>query len=245
VLSFLLPWLFTVPRDLTLPPEVLARARPGLADLLVAVSAGFAAAYVLVRREALSALPGVAIAVSLVPPLSACGILLYFWQPDLAGQAFLLFFTNFAVIVLTASGVFLATGLRPGAKAAVTNLTTASGVAMAAVLVLVASVSLVSHTLAEFTRTRERLVAIAAINTWADTNPVEIESLHIVGDVVDVVLVLNVPFATAREQGPAIANLVPASMTLPRLRELLAQRLGRAVAVRVRGQLQLEAATTS
>lgn len=243
-LGFLIPWLFNVPRGLTLPAEVLARSRPGLADLLVALSAGFAGAYILVRREAISALPGVAIAVSLVPPLGACGILLYFWEPHLAGRAFLLFFTNFSVIVLTACGVFLAAGFRPGARA-VTHLATAPGVLLAAVLVLIAAMPLVSHTLGEFTKTREHIAATATVEAWAGANVVEIESLRIVDDVVDIVLVLDVPFSAARERSAAFGDLVPASMTVPRLRELLVQRLGREVEVTVRGQLRLVASTAT
>ncbi|MCG6861094.1 MAG: DUF389 domain-containing protein, partial [Chromatiaceae bacterium] len=66
------------PTAMPVPDQVLARTHPTLDDLEVAICAGFAAAYMLVRRESLSALPGVAIAVALVPPLCSAGILLYF-----------------------------------------------------------------------------------------------------------------------------------------------------------------------
>ena len=52
-----------------LPGEVKARTFPGLLDLGIAVTAGAAAGYILPRRSATSALPGVGIAVALVPPL--------------------------------------------------------------------------------------------------------------------------------------------------------------------------------
>ena len=57
-----------------LPGEVKARTFPGLLDLGIAVTAGAAAGYILPRRSATSALPGVGIAVALVPPLAVVGI---------------------------------------------------------------------------------------------------------------------------------------------------------------------------
>ena len=63
--SFLILDLFV------LTPSIDARTAPGLFDLGVALAAGAAGAYVAVRRTGSDALPGVAIAVSLVPPLAA------------------------------------------------------------------------------------------------------------------------------------------------------------------------------
>ena len=51
-------------------------------------------------------LPGVAIAISLVPPLANVGILLGASRPDLAWGSLLLFFTNYFAILLTGSFVF-------------------------------------------------------------------------------------------------------------------------------------------
>src|SRR4029450_3087267 len=53
-----------------LTPALDARTAPGLLDLGVALAAGAAGAYVAARRTGADALPGVAIAVSLVPPLA-------------------------------------------------------------------------------------------------------------------------------------------------------------------------------
>ena len=92
-----------VPAGARTTPEILARTSPRLLDLAVALAAGAAGAFALGRQDVSDALPGVAIAVSLVPPLSAAGILLAAGEPGLAGGAFLLFFTNFVAIV--AAGV--------------------------------------------------------------------------------------------------------------------------------------------
>jgi len=65
-----------VPAGARTTPEILARTSPRLLDLAVALAAGAAGAFALGRQDVSDALPGVAIAVSLVPPLSAAGILL-------------------------------------------------------------------------------------------------------------------------------------------------------------------------
>lgn len=70
----------------------------------------------LVRRESLAALPGVAIAVALVPPLCSAGILLYYGERELVWNAALLFLTNASAIVLAASAMSLFMRVRPKSK---------------------------------------------------------------------------------------------------------------------------------
>lgn len=93
--------------------QLLDRTTPDLLDLAVAVVAGAAGAYVLVRREAISVLPGVAIAVALVPPIATIGMTLEIGRTDLADNALLLYVTNLAGIVLSAALVMLLLGVSP------------------------------------------------------------------------------------------------------------------------------------
>lgn len=96
-----------------LPAEVLARTSPDVRDLLIALAAGAAGAYATVRRDVSGALPGVAVAVALVPPLACVGVLIGRGQPDLASGAELLFATNLFGIILAAAVVFALTGFVP------------------------------------------------------------------------------------------------------------------------------------
>ncbi|MCX2934500.1 DUF389 domain-containing protein [Mycobacterium sp. CVI_P3] len=96
-----------------LPAEVVARCSPDIRDLLVALGAGAAGAFATVHKEISVALPGVAVAVAVVPPLAAVGVLLGRGQPDLARGAALLFVTNLVGIILMAALVFLVSGLVP------------------------------------------------------------------------------------------------------------------------------------
>lgn len=101
-----------------LTEEVLLRTAPTLLDLGVALLAGMAGAYALCESDAAGALPGVAIAAALVPPLASAGIafasfLFGVSELQLALGAVLLFSTNFIAITSAAVLVFLALGFRP------------------------------------------------------------------------------------------------------------------------------------
>ncbi len=92
-------------------PEMLARTEPTLLDLLVAVFAGFAGTLAMVDDRISPALPGVAIATAIVPPLATCGLCLAAGATQGATGAFLLFFANFVAILLVSALTFLAAGL--------------------------------------------------------------------------------------------------------------------------------------
>ena len=99
--------------------EIITRTNPSLLDLGVAMAAGAAAAFAYTRRSIGNALPGVAISVALVPPLSVVGIGLclgknvsadvglYLATGNLEMGSLLLFLTNLAGIVFCSGLVFL------------------------------------------------------------------------------------------------------------------------------------------
>ena len=115
--------------------EMTSRGAPNLLDLVVALLSGVAAAYAQGRPNLISALPGVAIAAALVPPISTSGISLALWfrqlcgfqvsigpefagRPlDLAGGSLLLFATNIFAIILGTAIVFWAVGIDTRADA--------------------------------------------------------------------------------------------------------------------------------
>ncbi|MEN8113499.1 MAG: TIGR00341 family protein [Actinomycetota bacterium] len=97
----------------SLTPELLARTSPSLLDLGIAVAAGLAAGYVLTHKGAGASLPGVAIAVALVPPLATVGVALEVGNTSAAYGALLLYTTNLVAIVLSASVVMMVSGFVP------------------------------------------------------------------------------------------------------------------------------------
>jgi uncharacterized membrane protein len=85
--------------------EVFNRTTPNLLDLGIALVAGAIAMFAKLRREAITALAGLAIAVALVPPVCVVGLLLSerFWHE--AAGAGLLFATNLLGILVGAMAV--------------------------------------------------------------------------------------------------------------------------------------------
>ena len=95
-------------------PEILARTAPNLLDLFIAVLSGLAGTLALRGGSVtMTILPGVAIAVAVVPPLSVVGYGLSTRQWSIAGGAFLLFVTNLVSIIISAAGVFRIMGFHP------------------------------------------------------------------------------------------------------------------------------------
>jgi uncharacterized hydrophobic protein (TIGR00271 family) len=92
--------------------EMLGRGGPGLLDLFVAFTSGLAAAYASSRPGLLAALPGVAIAAALVPPIATSGLALSLGNFHLASGALLLFVINMVTIVLASVAALWAVGLR-------------------------------------------------------------------------------------------------------------------------------------
>ncbi|MFZ5808601.1 MAG: DUF389 domain-containing protein [Chloroflexota bacterium] len=96
-----------------LPQEILARTHPSPIDLTIALAGGTAAAYALAQPFLSAALPGVAIATALMPPICTVGVGLAFGKWDVAGGAFLLFLTNAITIAFAAMVVFFVLGFTP------------------------------------------------------------------------------------------------------------------------------------
>jgi uncharacterized hydrophobic protein (TIGR00271 family) len=110
LVSFLLELI--IPFD-TLTHEMIARSAPNLLDLGVALAAGAAGSYALARKNVSSSLPGVAIAVALIPPLSTTGMALALAEWSVALGSGLLFLTNLVGIVAMSSWVFLSMDFKP------------------------------------------------------------------------------------------------------------------------------------
>ncbi|MGR2752847.1 DUF389 domain-containing protein [Agromyces arachidis] len=126
--------------------QVAARATPGLIDLLAALATGAVGSIALVRKDISDTLPGVAIAISLVPPLVVVGIAAESGDWGSSIGSLLLFTANVAAILGTGVVIMAvyrvakwgrvdAASLPPGTK---TVNRRRSNLAIAGMLVLVA-----------------------------------------------------------------------------------------------------------
>lgn len=115
-----LPWIFTavlhLPVNLDANGQITGRVSPGLLDLFVAIATGLVGAYATARSDLSGVLPGVAIAISLVPPLSVVGICLSQGAWGDAWGAFLLFAANAVAMIICAMAVFSIAGYGAAAR---------------------------------------------------------------------------------------------------------------------------------
>lgn len=93
--------------------QILQRTSPTILDLVVALISGIAAAYALCRKNVSNSLPGVAIAVALVPPLATVGVCLSIGFWGMAVGALKLFLSNMVAIIFASALVFASFGFRP------------------------------------------------------------------------------------------------------------------------------------
>lgn len=83
--------------------QVAGRVTPRIVDLVAALATGAVGSVARARSDISDTLPGVAIAISLVPPLAVVGLTLESGAPRQSLAAFVLFVTNVAAIL--ASGI--------------------------------------------------------------------------------------------------------------------------------------------
>jgi uncharacterized hydrophobic protein (TIGR00271 family) len=86
--------------------EILSRLNPDIIAASVAIISGLAASFALIKPQLNAALPGVAVSVALIPPLSVAGIGLARLDWEIIAKANMLFLINAACIVFASAFVF-------------------------------------------------------------------------------------------------------------------------------------------
>jgi hypothetical protein len=198
--------------------QVVARISPRLIDLIAALATGTVGAFALVRSDISDTLPGVAIAISLVPPLAVVGLLLSVGRAGSAAQAGLLFGTNVAAIIATGTIVLLLYKVRDAAVSAGLAVGDLRGRALAPVVVFVALVS-VPLGLGSATIAHDELVALQAqpiADDWAAEAGWQAESVVASNDVIVVSVVgpAPEPDAAVLRQRLSDAGLAGSALTV-------------------------------
>ncbi|GAA4353034.1 TIGR00341 family protein [Microbacterium rhizosphaerae] len=98
------------PESLATNSQVVGRTSPSFMDLVAALATGFAGGFAMCRKDLSAVLPGVAIAISLVPPLGVVGVCAGqgLWTDALG--ALWLFFSNVIALIIAGSIVFTLAG---------------------------------------------------------------------------------------------------------------------------------------
>ncbi|MCU0300621.1 MAG: DUF389 domain-containing protein [Candidatus Nanopelagicales bacterium] len=181
--------------------QVQARVHPRLIDLVAALATGTVGAFALVRSDISDALPGVAIAISLVPPLAVVGLLLEVQQWSGAFGAALLFTTNFAAIVATGTAVLLVFRIREVAERAAIPVGHLRGRTLAVVAagVGLVAVPLAGGSLSVALDQQLRAEATPIAEAWARTNGWQVATVNVTGGTVTIQALGPPPEAKAEE----------------------------------------------
>ncbi len=169
--------------------QVSSRVHPRLIDLIAALATGLVGAFALVRADVADTLPGVAISISLVPPLAVAGIVLEEGKYGDALGAVLLFTTNVTAIIFTATLVLLLYKVRDTAKEAGYHVGELTGKSLAVVVaaVMVVAIPLAYGSQRILQDQTLRLQAAPVAKDWADANQWRVINLSVDNRVLSVV----------------------------------------------------------
>ncbi|MBL0886967.1 DUF389 domain-containing protein [Myceligenerans indicum] len=135
--------------EVTTNAQITGRTSPTMYDLVAAVATGFAGAIAQARRDLSAVLPGVAIAISLAPPLAVVGVCAGVGEWTLALGALFLFLSNLIALVLTGTLVFTALGYA-GESLEPTGVVTRRARLTLAVLAVLIAFPLAANTVATY-----------------------------------------------------------------------------------------------
>jgi uncharacterized hydrophobic protein (TIGR00271 family) len=160
-------------------PEITSRVSPTLLALLVALASGAAGAFAVSREDVGDTLPGVAIAISLVPPLATVGISLSKAHWLDAGGASLLFVTNFLAIVIAGGVVFFLSGVHARRAGTGTGLHRSRAFQVALVATIIVAVVLGLNGYRTVEQDRNSVVAEGVVATWLEGTNYSVSSIAI------------------------------------------------------------------
>lgn len=181
VLSRLLP-------SLELGSEILGRTSPDIRDLVVAIAAGAAGAYAVAHEDVSATLPGVAVAVALVPPLAATGILIGAREGVLAEGSALLYATNLFAIAFSALATLLITGVIPTARFFFRDSRMAAVVIGIFIATVAIAIPLTSRSLNAAASSRQQSDIFTEVELWLGNKDLEVTTLDVIGAAVTVEL---------------------------------------------------------
>jgi len=161
--------------------QISSRIHPRLLDLIAALATGMVGAVALVRSDISDTLPGVAIAISLVPPLAVAGLTLQDAKIDEALGALLLFGTNVASIIFTATMVLLLYKVRETASDAGIRIGSLRGRSLATVLgtVILVAIPLAFGSQQIIRESRLSFIIAPMAEQWAHANGWRVLNLKI------------------------------------------------------------------
>ena len=165
---FISTFLNTTIVSFTTNSAITSRISPSLTDLAVALASGAAGAFAMSRADVADTLPGVAISISLVPPLCVVGIGLSEGEWSVATGAMLLFLTNFLSILLAGGGVLALLGLSAASTKVLTGTARRKAFISIAIGALLVAIPLAATSIRVATETMAELQTQQLVQLWLD-----------------------------------------------------------------------------
>jgi uncharacterized membrane protein len=170
--------------SITQNSQITGRISPRLTDLCIALASGAAGAFAMSRDDIADSLPGVAISISLVPPLCVVGLGLSAGEWATAWGAMLLFLTNFLSILLAGGGVLALLGLGAAATQNLQGHRRRRAFLIIALGVLLVSLPLAATSIRVTRETLTEYRIVQPVKEWLAQTNYEPERVTARGDVV-------------------------------------------------------------
>jgi uncharacterized hydrophobic protein (TIGR00271 family) len=185
--------------------QVAARVTPGLIDLLAALGTGVVGSVALIRRDISDALPGVAIAISLVPPLSVVGLTLESGSVQQSLGALLLFMTNVVAIIGTGIIVMSFYGVNRLTRSSTDNASRVARlrgpIVLIAIMVIIVGAPLTWTSVTVAARSIVEREVFSVADTWSQSVGWRVSSVSSVGSRVAVRLEGPSPVPDTKQLG--------------------------------------------
>jgi uncharacterized hydrophobic protein (TIGR00271 family) len=169
--------------------QILSRISPRIIDLVAALASGAAGAFCLSRDDIADSLPGVAISISLVPPLCVAGISLSAGEWDAALGALLLFVTNLLAILLAGGAVLAILDLNRAALIEIKGKSRRNAYAVVFGAVLLVSIPLMITGRQITSQARTEILSHRAALVWVEDSDYEVRIVNASGDAVYIAVV--------------------------------------------------------
>jgi uncharacterized hydrophobic protein (TIGR00271 family) len=191
--------------------QVAARVNPALIDLVAALATGVVGSVALVRRDISDTLPGVAIAISLVPPLSVVGLTLESGAEKEAAGALFLFSTNVASILATGIVVMALYRVHrmvaPATTSAKRRVNRRNAVLVIVAFFLIIGGTLITSTVRINDNQRQEAEVRSITQQWADEVGWEVIEVSTTGTNVSVRLIGTPPIPDTDSYGESLRSV--------------------------------------
>ena len=185
---FIGTFLNTTVVSYTTNTQIVGRISPSLTDLAIALACGAAGAFAMSRSDVADSLPGVAISISLVPPLCVVGIGLSGGEWTVAWGAMLLFLTNLLSILLAGGGTLALLGLSAASTQELTGTARRRAFTYIAIGTLIIAIPLAATTVQVARETQTELHIERATKEWLAETGYEVSRVTADGNQVLVIV---------------------------------------------------------